>query len=97
MRNRGVNAKKGIVRLMGDTLRAFVYKMIATISRGRAQKVATQNVLSREGISINKKLNMRGGRQNISLAQATKYSSRDARTRLVSVSLVAREKAVKRE
>jgi len=97
MRNRGVNARKGIVRLMGEILSAFVYKIIAIISSGRAQKVAIQKVLSSEGISTNNKLNMRGGVQNINLAQATKYSSLEANTRFVRVSLVARKKAVRRE
>jgi hypothetical protein len=97
IKNSGVKARKGMVRLMGDTFNAFVYRMIAVISRGRAHSVASQNVLSREGISTNSKLATSTGRANNNLAHATKYSSLEARARFVKASLVARENAVKRE
>jgi len=97
MRKRGVRARNGMVRLMGEIFSAFVYKIIAMISNGRALRVAIQKVLLRGGISINSKFTKSTGRANSSLAQATKYSSLEARTRFVNASLVARKIAVKRE
>jgi hypothetical protein len=67
------------------------------LSRGRAHSVASQNVLSREGISTKRRLMSSKGRANSNRAHATKYSSRKERAFLVNASLVARDKAVKRE
>jgi hypothetical protein len=97
MRNRGVNARKGIVRLMGETFNAFVYRIKAAISSGRAHSVASQNVLSREGISIKKRIGTRTGNAKSSRVHATKYSSRETRARFVRASLVASENAVRSE
>jgi hydrogenase maturation factor HypF (carbamoyltransferase family) len=83
--------------LIGETFNAFVYKIMAAISSGKAHKVATQKVLSSGGISTNNRLTRRRGRENISLIQATKYSSLETSAFLVRASLVARENAVKRE
>jgi hypothetical protein len=93
----GVKARKGTLRLIGEILRAFVYKMIALISKGRAHNVATQKDLFNGGISINIKLMKRTGSENNNRAHATRYSSRNASTRLVKASLVANKKAVNRE
>lgn len=97
IRNTGVSARNGIVRLMGETFSARVYKIRAIISRGMAHNTAIQKVLSRGGISINSKHPKRRGKAKINLAQATKYSSLDDNARFVNASLVARERAVKRE
>ncbi len=96
IKNRGVSARNGIERLMGEAFKAFVYKIMATISSGSAITVATQKVLSRGGISINARLIMSKGRAKINLIHATKYSSLEANAFLVRVSLVANRKAVKR-
>ena len=97
IRNRGVRARKGIVRLIGEIFRALVYKTIAVISRGNALNVANQKVLSRDGISINIKLISSAGRANNNLVHATKYSSLETSAFLVKASLVARVRAVKSE
>jgi hypothetical protein len=97
IRKRGVKARKGMVRLIGETFNAFVYRIIAVISSGSAHKVASQNVLSKDGNSINNRLPARTGRANRSLAQAIKYSSLEVSARLVKASLVARKRAVRRE
>ena len=97
IKNMGVKARNGTLRLIGEIFKAFVYKMIALISKGRAQKVANQKVLSNEGISINIKHMKRTGSENNNLAHATRYSSLDAKACLVKASLVANKKAVKRE
>jgi hypothetical protein len=86
-----------MLRLMGDTFRAFVYKIIALISSGRAHSVAAQKVLSRGGKLIKSKLNARRGSEKRRRAHATKYSFLEERTRLVKASLVAKKKAVNRE
>ncbi|MEF9425703.1 MAG: hypothetical protein L0956_00465 [Candidatus Mariimomonas ferrooxydans] len=96
IRNIGVSARKGIVRLMGEIFKAFMYKIMAITSKGRAIKVADQKVLSRWGISINARLTKRTGNVNISLIHATKYSSLETSARLVKASLVANRKAAKR-
>ena len=36
IKNTGVSARNGRVRLRGETLKAFIYRIIVTISRGRA-------------------------------------------------------------
>ena len=82
---------------MGEAFNAFVYKMIAVISRGSAHNAASQKVLSRGGNSINNKLIKSRGRANNNRAHAIKYSSPEERARFVKASLVARESAVKRE
>lgn len=89
-------ARNGIVRLIGDIFKAFVYKIMAAISNGRAIKVAIQKSLFKCGISTKSKLIRKTGSANNSLAHATKYSSPDASKRLVKASLVARSIAVKR-
>jgi hypothetical protein len=94
MRKRGVNARNGMVRLIGETFKAFVYKIIAVISSGSAHIVANQKVLFRYGISINRKLIKSTGSENSSRTHATKYSSLEASTLFVSASLVAKVKAV---
>ena len=96
IRNRGVSARKGMVRLIGETFNAFVYRIMAITYRGRAIKVADQKILSSLGISINKKLTSSTGNANTSLIHATKYSSLAASTLFVKASLVARKNAVKR-
>ncbi len=81
---------------MGEIFNAFVYRIMAITSKGRAIKVADQKVLSRWGISINIKLAKSTGKANINLIHATKYSSLEANARLVRASLVANRRAVKR-
>ena len=97
IKNTGVNARKGIVRLRGEDFNAFVYKMIAVISNGSAHNVASQKVLSRGGNSINNRLIKRTGRANNNRSHAIKYSSPEESARFVKASLVARENAVKME
>jgi hypothetical protein len=96
IKNRGVSARRGIVRLIGEVFRAFVYRIIAVISKGRAIKVADQKVLSRSGMSMSIRMTRNTGKVNINLIHATKYSSLDTNTRLVRASLVASRIAVKR-
>jgi hypothetical protein len=97
IRNRGVRARKGIVRLIGDIFKAFVYKIIAHISKGIALMVANQNALFRDGMLINKRITMSTGSENNNLIQATKYSSLEESAFFVRASLVAKKSAVKSE
>ena len=96
IRKSGVKARNGIVRLMGEAFNAFVYRIMATISKGKAIKVASQKSLFKWGISIKIRLIIKTGAANNNLAHATKYSSLDASIRLVKASLVARNIAVRR-
>jgi hypothetical protein len=97
MRKSGVKARNGTLRLIGETFKARVYRIIALISRGRAQRVAIQKVLFKGGISVNSRVIESNGSEKSNLAHATKYSSLEDRARFVRASLVAKKKAVKRE
>lgn len=93
MRNRGVKARNGMVSERGEVLRALTERMIAVISRGRRNRMASQKVLSISGISINGSTAIRYGMANRCLNQVNRYSSVVARDFLVSASVVAEKKA----
>jgi hypothetical protein len=93
-RNTGVSVRNGIEKLIGDTLSALTYSMIAAISRGSAIDDETQNILSRDGTSIRRSVITNKGKANNNLIHATRYSSLTAKTFLAIASLVASKKAV---
>ena len=93
IRNRGVKARKGMVRERGEILIALIERIMAAISRGSSRRMISQKVLSRLGISINGSRTIRYGMAKRCLIQVRRYSSVVARDFLVRASVVAEKKA----
>ena len=93
IRNRGVKARKGMVRERGEILIALIERIMAVISRGSNRIMISQKVLSRCGISIKGIRTIRYGMANKCLTQVRRYSSVVARDFFVRASVVAEKKA----